>query len=75
VSPASGAGVIREHASPCETSWPVINEPAPAINGPAPVDLITSSAAKVALRHSLRVLLLKHRRSQWQKNRFYTWKS
>ena len=29
VSKASGAGVIREHASPCETGRPVINEPAP----------------------------------------------
>jgi hypothetical protein len=58
VSPASGAGVIREHASPSATSWPVMNEPAPAINGPEPVCLITSSAAKVALRHLLRVLLL-----------------
>jgi hypothetical protein len=28
------------------------------IDRPAPVDLITGSAAKVALRHSLRALLL-----------------
>jgi hypothetical protein len=29
VSKASGAGVIREHVSLCETGRPVINEPAP----------------------------------------------
>jgi hypothetical protein len=40
VSKAFSAGVIREHTSPCETGWLVINEP-------APVCLITSSAAQV----------------------------
>src|SRR5947209_2521168 len=43
---ASGAVVIRKHPSACETRRPVINESAPAINGPATVCLITASARR-----------------------------
>jgi len=46
VSEASGAGVIREDALPCETGRSVTNEPAPAIYGLVPVSLITSSPAE-----------------------------